>query len=141
MCDYSLAGMPQRLAREGEQVVLHRFPAGTLGFAPAQRRVREIFFPSTVTAVCIPPGARLILQDIPAQLQKRLGVGATEDVTFTQRTVEAFTHRDAVRFGNGRKVLLQELERDQRAVVISLDPDESEPAGGPDALQSIARAG
>ena len=42
---------------------------------------------------------------------KRLGVGATEDVTFTQRTVEAFTHLDAVRFGNGRKVLLQELSQ------------------------------
>jgi len=26
MCDYSLAGIPNRLAVEGEQLVVHRFP-------------------------------------------------------------------------------------------------------------------
>ena len=33
MCDYSLAGIPNRLAVEGEQLVVHRFPA-SMGLAP-----------------------------------------------------------------------------------------------------------
>jgi hypothetical protein len=28
MCDYSLAGVPNRLAVEGEELVVHRFPNG-----------------------------------------------------------------------------------------------------------------
>jgi hypothetical protein len=31
MCDYSLAGVPNRLAVEGEQLVVHRFPTGSVG--------------------------------------------------------------------------------------------------------------
>jgi hypothetical protein len=141
MCDYSLAGMPQRLARQGDRIVLHRFPAGTLGFASAQRRLREIFFPSMVTAVCIPPGGRLMLQDIPPVLQKRLGIAATEEVTLIQQTAEAFTHRDAVRFGNGWTLSLQELERDQRATVLSTDGEEPVHTEGPPAFRSLSRAG
>jgi len=36
MCDYSLAHFPNRLAVEGEQLIVHRFDSGTLGLAPAQ---------------------------------------------------------------------------------------------------------
>ena len=33
MCDYSLAHFPNRLAVEGEQLVVHRFATRTLGLA------------------------------------------------------------------------------------------------------------
>jgi hypothetical protein len=41
MCDYSLAGIPNRLAIEGEQLVVHQFSTGSLGASgdiPEKRR-------------------------------------------------------------------------------------------------------
>src|SRR5580700_7244977 len=101
MCDYSLMAVPNRLAQEGEDLVAHRFPTGSLGLAspadlkrvttapPARRswwcEIRDFFSPpqvAPVPAVCIPPGSRLELQDIPVRLQRDLGVEAAELVTF-----------------------------------------------------------
>jgi hypothetical protein len=42
MCDYSLCGIPNRLAIEGEELVVHRFRTGSLGLAsPADLQMRE----------------------------------------------------------------------------------------------------
>jgi len=132
--------VPNRLAREGEELVAHRFPTGSLGLAspadlkrasdpkaPARRTfwcvVKEFFNPPRtcpVPAVCIPPGARMELLDIPARLQQELGVGPTETVTFTQISAAVNSYRDAVRFCNGREVRLQELREGQRARVLDL---------------------
>ncbi len=138
MCDYSLMAVPNRLAREGEELVCHRFPTGSLGLAaphdverrpaaPAHKNVwqaiREFFQPpeaEAVCAVCIPPGARLLLQDIPARLQAECSVDSAEIVTFTQLTASPHSYRDAVRFGNGREVRLQELREGQRVRVLDL---------------------
>jgi hypothetical protein len=140
MCDYSLMAVPNRLAREGEELVAHRFPTGSLGLAsPADlkraadppapsrknfwRAVLEFFNPpktEPVPAVCIPPGARLELQDIPLRLQRDLGVGPAEPVTFTQISAAVNSYRDAVRFRNGREVRLQELREGQRVRVLDL---------------------
>ena len=142
MCDYSLFAIPNRLAREQEDLVAHRFPTGSMGLAsPADlRRNAEMrqrnsvrrgwwstikgFFtiPKTepVPAVCIPPGAQLRLQDIPARLQQELGVSAQEEVVFTQTSASVNTYRDAVRFANGRELNLQELREGQRVRVVSL---------------------
>jgi hypothetical protein len=140
MCDYSLMAVPNRLAREGEELVTHRFSTGSLGLAspvdvkrlrepqPASKRgfwcvMREFFNPpkaETVAAVCIPPGARLHLQDIPSRLQNELRVGAAEEVTFTQISASVNSYRDAVRFPNGREVRLQELREGQRVRVLDL---------------------
>ena len=140
MCDYSLMAVPNRLAREGEELVAHRFPTGSLGLAspadlkcaseplPRARRtfwnaVKEFFNPPRtcpVPAVCIPPGARMELMDIPARLQHELGVGPVEQVTFTQISAAVNSYRDAVRFGNGREVRLQELREGQRVRVLDL---------------------
>ena len=140
MCDYSLMAVPNRLAREGEDLVAHRFPTGSIGLAsPVDlrlatepqptcqkslwRRVAEFFDPpraEPVPAVCIPPGARLHLQDIPARLQQELCVGPAEDVSFTQISAAVNSYRDAVRFGNGREVRLQELREGQRVRVLDL---------------------
>ena len=91
MCDYSLMGVPNRLAVEGEQLVMYKFRTGSLGLAspldvepvnpPTEQprsfwaRVISFFNPPehhSVQAVCIPPGAQLV-EDIPASLQQALG--------------------------------------------------------------------
>lgn len=120
MCDYSLAYFPNRLAREGEFLTIHRFSCGAKGLTPARRTFKQILFPSTICAVCVPPGARLLLYDIPDDLQRRFRLGSCEEVTFTQRTHEAFTYRDGVRFSNGGDVLLQNLVVGQRVQVLSV---------------------
>jgi hypothetical protein len=140
MCDYSLMAVPNRLAQQGEDLVAHRFPTGSLGLAsPADLKrmlepvpqagtsiwctLKAFFNPvrsEPVPAVCIPPGARLRLQDIPARLQHELGVCPDEEVTFTQISAAANSYRDAVRFRNGREVRLQELREGQRVTVVDL---------------------
>jgi hypothetical protein len=140
MCDYSLMAVPNRLAREGEDLVTYRFPTGSLGLASpidvqrlkepaaASRKsfwcaVRDFFNPPKtegVAAVCIPPGARLRLADIPSRLQQELGVEVSENVVFTQITAAVNAYRDAVRFPNGREVRLQELREGQRVRVLDL---------------------
>ncbi len=73
-----------------------------------------------LVAVCIPPGAQLMLEDIPVRLRQEFSVGETEFVTFTQLGFEAYTHRDGIRFENGREVLLQRLNEYQRVRILSL---------------------
>lgn len=142
MCDYSLMCVPNRLAEEGEGLVVYRFHTGSLGLAspadlkraaqpPSRIRrkfwaaVKEFFnpphIPAPIAAVCIAPGSRLELQDIPVRLQRDLGVEAVEIVTFTQISpAAANSYRDAVRFSNGREVRLQELREGQRVSVLDL---------------------
>lgn len=147
MCDYSLHAQPNRLAREGEELTLAIFRGGSRGFAarddferhtpwqqPERPKIewswdalKRLLKRKTgtqpkqpLTVVCIPPGAQLRLESIPLSMQKDLGVKSTETVTFTQLGCEAYTYRDAVRFDNGKEVLLQWLKERQRAVVLSL---------------------
>jgi hypothetical protein len=132
MCDYSLAEVRTRLAVEGEDLTVYRFPTGTLGFTspaeleqrPEMRGWRAWFSLRQVPcAVCIPPGARLVLRDIPARLQSSLGIRAEEEVAFVQIGMDAGRHRDAVRFGNNQELLLQRLAEGQRARMVSLGGD------------------
>ena len=120
MCDYSLAEIPSRLAIEGEQLVVHRFPTGSLGLAspcPSLSRWRAA---KQTPAVCIPPGARLLLRDIPKDLLQQFGVRETEEVTFVQLSATPNQFRDAVRFQNGRTVRLQDLSKGMRVQVLKL---------------------
>jgi hypothetical protein len=140
MCDYSLMAVPNRLAAEGEDLIAHRFPTGSMGLAsPADlkrvsdpmkaqprgiwTKVKDFFSPPVwqqVAAVCIPPGARLWLGDIPEQMQRTLKVEPAEEVVFTQISAAVNSYRDAVRFCNGRQVRLQELREGQRVKVLDL---------------------
>jgi hypothetical protein len=70
--------------------------------------------------VCLPPGARLILKDIPRDLQRQWNIGEKENVVFLQIDGDAWNYRDAVRFRNGIDVLLQGLEEGMRVQVLSL---------------------
>ncbi|MBZ5675861.1 MAG: hypothetical protein LAP61_16590 [Acidobacteriia bacterium] len=124
--------MRNRLAVEGEDLTVYRFPTGTLGFtAPAEleqrpemRGWRSWFSLRQVPcAVCIPPGARLVLRDIPARLQSSLGIGTEEEVVFVQVGMDAGRHRDAIRFRNNQELLLQRLAEGQRARMVSLGGD------------------
>lgn len=131
MCDYSLAGVPNRLAMEGEELVVHRFPTGALGLtsphtSPVRSWLSKVGLARVTPAVCLPPGTRLLLRDIPTDLQDALGVGAAEEVTFVQQSAEVYRYRDAVRFQNGRKILLQHLRCSQRVDVLSLSSSEFE---------------
>lgn len=140
MCDYSLHAFQNRLAKEGEDLVLTRFPGGSLGFvAPDQvapkpagnwwerlktaaRNWSTKALPATrrMTAVCLPPGARLTVHEIPKGLQQVLGVDKSEEVVFAQLGCEAYTYRDALQFKVGRPVLLQRLPERLRVTVLSL---------------------
>jgi hypothetical protein len=152
MCDYSLHTYPNRLAADGESLVVHRFGAGSLGLAspadltPVISAVKKAGGPwaqvkawfqghnpkweaeKRVPAVCVPPGARLILRDIPKNLQRELSVGEVEEVQFIETTAEVNTYRDAVRFKNCRQALLQQLREGQRVQVVSIGVEEFEPA-------------
>ena len=108
MCDYSLMSIPNRLARAGEELVTHRFHTGSLGLAAPEPKpagfwaaLKRSFSPQVTPAVCIPPGARLTLRDVPTQLRREIGVESVEEVTFTQLTACDNNYRDAVRFRNG----------------------------------------
>jgi hypothetical protein len=152
MCDYSLHTYPNRLATDGEDLVVHRFGAGSLGLASPSdlapvisagktdgnvwSRAKAWFLGQNpaweaekrVAAVCVPPGARLILSDIPKNLQREFGVSAIEEVEFIETTAEVNTYRDAVRFRNKRQALLQQLREGQRVHVVAVGVEEFEPA-------------
>lgn len=155
MCDYSLMGLPSRLAVKEEELMVHRFPTGSLGLAapsdlekgnPSTQQpksiwtsVKAFFNPPEqrpVPSVCIPPGATLVVEDIPASLQRALGVGRIELVTFTMiappqngsvQCEATGSHRDAVRFRNGREVRLQDLREGQRMWVMDLGAETTTP--------------
>jgi len=147
MCDYSLHAFKNRLAVDGEELVVHRFLGASIGLvSPADLQPAIPATPSGknhvwlrivnwlkaqkpqlelekgICAVCVPPGARLILRDIPKGLQKELGVGDEEGVTFVEISAEENSYRDAVRFGNRREALLQMLREGQRVSVLSITP-------------------
>lgn len=140
--------IPNRLAKQGEDLAVHRFPTGSLGFASpldlyrvanAEQAhaggfwasLRSFFSPprtADIPAVCVPPGARLTLSGLPKRLQMDLGVNADEEVTFTQLTAATNTYRDAVRFRNGYHARLQDLSEGVRAKVLDLSlAEEFEP--------------
>jgi hypothetical protein len=107
MCDYSLYSIHNRLAEEREELCLYRFETGTLGFTSAidlcnvntaaKARMDSLWAtikgwflqpPPRLPAICVPPGARLLLTDVPVRLQQSLCIGPEELVVFTEsRTV------------------------------------------------------
>jgi len=146
VCDYSLHAFPNRLAVENEDLVLHRFGGGSMGLAsiadvrasnaacvkkPFWTAVKDWFWGQldsdlAIPAVCVPPGARLVLSDIPRSMQRDLGISEVEEVKFVETSAEVNTYRDAIRFRNNRQILLQLLREGQRVKVLSLDLEESE---------------
>ena len=163
MCDYSLQGVKNRLANEGDQLFIHMFHTGSKGLAsvtdlrnldqPAPagagmwakfecwvenqwRRINDDM-KRALPAVCIPPGARLHVDGIPWPMRRRFGVGPREEVTFVQLTAEPFRYRDAIRFANGQEILLQKLSDGLTMDVLCLALAEDTPAPKPAARSSM----
>lgn len=148
MCDYSLHGIENRLAKEGEVLVVHRFYTGSKGLTSSEylnptgqsrgwKSALKKFFAveSSICAVCIPDGAKLVLHGIPPALQKAHHLSTTETVTFRQLSANAGTYRDAIELKNGTRVRLQDLEEGQSVQVLALS---SEKAGIRDVMFSLA---
>ena len=161
MCDYCLMSLPNRLTVCGEALVVHRFELGAIGLAPISEvkaaeipemaapkgffeKLRRSLFPPPrrqCTAVCVPPGARLLLRDIPEKLQRALGLESDmQEVVFTEIGTSGF--RDAVRFETGTELLLQRLTEGQRVDVVALSAGEHEqPAAERPGMLESSRAG
>ena len=143
MCDYSLMALPNRLAVCGEELVVHKFELGSVGLASAAdvrgcqekqevpargflAKLKRSLFPAVpeqCPAVCVPPGARLLVRDIASPLQKELSLESSmQEVVFTQLATVGF--RDAIRFPNGLELLMQRLTEGQRVRVLTLSPEE-----------------
>jgi len=75
------------------------------------------------TAVCIPADARLRLEGIGEAVQRAFAVGSIEEVVMTRAEGGAYAHKDAVKFANGKEVLLQSLNVGVSAVVIAFTSD------------------
>lgn len=139
--DYSLSELPVRLAVEGEELAVHRFATGSTGLVllsdlqssgPAQRRisarslwdgaVRRIFRYSPpfqpVQAVYVPPGADVILKNIPADLRQRYGIEEMEGAKLT--LVESDADPDAIQLLNGCRLRLRDLPDGTRLELLSL---------------------
>jgi len=143
MCDYSLHGMKNRLAQEGEVLIVHRFYSGSKGLTspeylkPIERPrafmavLRRMFAAEhSICAVCIPDGARLLLHAISPALQEAHGLSRNESVTFRQLSANAGTYRDAVEFDNGFRLRLQDLDEGQSVEVVTLSLEGSEAEEG-----------
>ena len=146
MCDYSLMGLPNRLAAQGEDLVVHHYSTGSMGLGPAVAApqgfwatVKAFFSPAPVPLVCVPPGARLLLQDIPERLQTELSVGPVEEVVLTQTGALTNSYRDTIRFRNAREILLQRLAAGQRVRVLDLSLAEVPEPVWEERLQSASR--
>ena len=155
MCDYSLMHFPNRLATEGEELIAHRFPSGSVGLtSPAELEngfqerptfresiwaaLKDLFVSTEgccITAVCIPPGACLRLRNIDEYQQRQYGIESEEEVIFDQLAAGAYEYRDAIVFRTGLKLKLQELREGQRIKVLSLAPVE---ASAPDQREEVA---
>ena len=139
MCDYSLYAIPNRLAEDGEQVVLHRFGSGTIGFASVKdvprkeahcltgwqslcAGVKAFLLPRsgpTAPAVCMPPATRLMVTDVPSDVQRVHRIHSGDTVVTTEITSQSYSYRDALLLPNGKCVLLQDLPEGIEAVVLS----------------------
>jgi hypothetical protein len=73
-----------------------------------------------VAAVCIPPGAYLILKDIPEEFRRQWRVERDEGVIFVQTSANVNSYRDAIQFQDGRLIRLQDLREGLRVQVMSL---------------------
>ncbi len=109
MCDYSLEMYGSRPARQSERYVTTRFPSGSIGLASPG---------DCNTAVCVQYDTPLVLENIPREIQTALGVREIAEAIFVR--LDHGAYRDAVRFGNGRQISLQQLSTGVGAVVTSL---------------------
>jgi hypothetical protein len=144
MFNFSAMNVRNRLAADGDELVVLRFDTGLLGLVLAcdlrqkqelararrsgfWRALREFMFPvaSGIALILVPPGTRLLVRDIPInrQLEWRLR-GETQVAVATILTGNADSFRDAIGFSNGTIVLVGRLVEGQRVRVLSASSEE-----------------
>ena len=147
MCDYSLSGVPNRQAIEGERLVTYRFPNGVKGFV-SQPELSEFvarhanfwsrfcawFRSETPCAVCLSPGAKLVLRDVPDAVAIERSGDGDQLVEFTQGGSQ-YEYRDGVRFHNGATLLLQQLPPGLIADILSVKTASSSQTTKPDSIK------
>ncbi len=74
--------------------------------------------------MCIPPGARLRLEELPEIFKEQFHLASSEEATFTELSAEANRHRDALCFDNSATLLLELLPEGQRMKVLRLSSEE-----------------
>jgi hypothetical protein len=140
MCDYSLHGIKNRLAEEGETLVVHRFFSGSKGLtSPEYLKQSEkqhgliatlkgmTAAPPDECAVCIPDGAKLWIHSIQPAFRKTHRLYGNEVATFRQLSAETSTYRDAIEFSDGSRLLLQDLQEGQSVRVLAMSSEEVAP--------------
>lgn len=118
---------------------MYRFETGSIGFASAsevQNGTAAEIRPSgllgwlvdwlrltpacSVTAVCMPPGARVELYIGSPEVQDSLELPDRCEAVFDEITADSFMYRDALRLPDGRVLLLQSIPEGVQARVVSL---------------------
>ncbi len=106
MSKYSFDAIPTRLANEGEEVITHKFLDGSTGFASpgngqglkqagqtwrsGKRQFGQILkkllplfrAAEPPSGIYVPAATRLILKDVPPEIQEKYGIGCEEGVIF-----------------------------------------------------------
>ena|SRR5581483_10195431 len=161
MREYAFHSMSNRLAEEGEELVLYRFESGVLGFAgdrdllQANNAVRSepLTFWSKVKesllgrraphfpAVCVPPGARLLLDGVPQSAQASLQVAPSEVVVFAEISDRSYSYREALLLPDGTRVLLQDLPEGVHALVLALSSEAEHKPAEEDVRGTMTSAG
>jgi hypothetical protein len=132
---------PNRLVADGEQLVVQKFPNGSVGFVSAigvsRIELTQIAAPKgslwqrlkrllrdgpggslPLSEVLVPSGTYLILRDIPSSIQQTYGLRDEEGAVLEGSPAET-PCPGMLRFNNGAQIRMQEL-RGQLVEVLSL---------------------
>lgn len=132
-----------RLVADGEQLVVQKFPSGSVGFAPAvevlRNKLTRMAQPKgnfwqrlkrllrngpdsspSLPEVFVPSGTYLILRGIPSSIQQTYGLRDKEGAVLEGSAAEVSACRGVLRFNNGSQIPIQELRSGQRVEVLSL---------------------
>jgi hypothetical protein len=136
---YSLHPARNRLAREGEELVVQRLDNGSLAFISVSeleqlRQKQDSFWAdlldclllrtsARISVVSIPPGAHLLLRNVPSRVQESLGIAESQEVVLTAISGRAYSYRDALILPDQTKVLVQDLCEGIEATVLCLSSD------------------
>jgi hypothetical protein len=141
MRDYSLSELPVPLAVEGDELVVQRLAGGSaelvrLSDLQSGEPVRRwVYGPSLwdramrsvqrcppqfqrVPAIYVPPGADVILKNIPVDLRQRFGIEEEEGAKLA--SAEPHADPDAVEFHNECRLPLRDLPDGMRLELLSL---------------------
>src|SRR5438132_10582050 len=110
--------IPRRRAMEREELVVHRFPSGTVGLTSRSDlraagleqnrtagkrfsgRIKDFFAAPQgppIASICVAPGTLLIVKDIPPRLQRKWAIWSEEGAIFVWTKAAANSDCDTMR--------------------------------------------